>query len=181
MCPPSPFANVSRIGRKCGFTTYPLYPVHPCQLCSVPAAGHLVVRAVGNEREYAGPLDCTGQRPLVLRAHARLAPRLHLVPVRDEPAKPAHILVIDVLHLVHAERADLAPRIVAGPAAPSLESALTATAAPERRSAATSRSRTAGACRAWCAGRCWTWSCRSRCWRRTARLFCSHVLSTSLS
>ena len=164
------------------FTIYLVYPVHPCQLCGVATAGHLVIRAEGDKREYAGALDRSRQRALVLRAHPSLAPRLHLVAVRDEATKPANILVVYVLHLVHAECADLAPRIVPGPAAPALETALSAASTSERRpAAAASGSRTSGPCGSWCAGRCWAWSCRSRCWRRTGRSFCSHVLSTSLS
>ena len=103
-------------------------------LSSVSAAGHLVVRAEGDEREYARALDRPGKHPLVLRAHARLAPSFHLVSVRGEAPQLAHILVVDVLDLVHAEGADFAPRIVTRPAASALEAALSA--APERRPSA---------------------------------------------
>ena len=154
---------------------FTIYPVHPYRLCSVAAAGHLVVRAEGDKREHASALDGSRQRALVLRAHPRLAPRLHLVAVRDESPKPAHILVIDVLHLVHAECTYLAPRIVARPAAPALKTALSSTATPERRSAASTRSGTSGSCRSWRRGWCGTWRCRWRCRRGTGGLFCSHV------
>ena len=112
-------------------------------LCGVTAAGHLVVGAEGDEREYAGALDSSRQHTLVLRADAGLAPRLHLVSVRNEAPKPAHVFVVNVLHLIDAEGADFPSRIVSRSASPALEAALPA--APERRPAAARRSRTAGA------------------------------------
>ena len=111
-------------------------------LCSVAAAGHLMVRAEGDEREYARALDRPRQRPLVLRAHTCLAPSFHLVAVRDEAPQPAHILVVDMLHLIDAEGANFAPGIVTRPAAPALKAALSA--APERRPATPCRSRASG-------------------------------------
>ena len=164
------------MGRIC--TTHPSHPAHPCQLCGVAAAGHLVVRAEGDEREYARALDCARQGALVLRAHAGLAARLHLVSVGDEAPQPAHVLVVDVLHLVHAEGANLSPRIIPGPAAPALEAALSA--ASERRPAASAGgTRAAGSCwawagRSWRAGRCWS----RRCGRRACGSFCGHVLTS---
>src|SRR5204863_5522351 len=46
----------------------------------------------------------------VLRAGAALASRIDLAAVTDVAADPADVLVVDALHLVDAERADLAAR-----------------------------------------------------------------------
>ena len=142
-------------------------------LCSVAAAGHLVVRTEGDQREYASSLDSPRQRPLVLRANARLAPRLHLVAVRDKASQPAHILVVDMLHLVHAESADLAPCVVTRPAPPALESTLsaaTATASEWRSASAAARS--------WRAA--WRTGCRRSCWCWSCGLFCGHSVTYPL-
>ena len=145
-------------------------------LCSVATAGHLVVRAEGDERQYARALDCPRQRTLVLRAHTRFATSFHLVTVRNEPPQPAHILIVDVLHLVHAKGANLPTRIVPGPAAPALEATLSTSSASERRPASPTRSRTSRPCRPWCCGRCGAWCRRRFCGRRICGLFCRHEI-----
>lgn len=50
-------------------------------LGSITAAGHLVVRAIWDERKDAGALDGTRQLSLVLGAYACSAARFHLVAV----------------------------------------------------------------------------------------------------
>lgn len=146
-------------------------------LCGVTATGHLVVGAKRNEREYASALDSSRKSALVLRADAGLAPRLHLVAIRNEAPKPGYILVVDVLHLIYAEGADFPPRIVSRSAAPALEAALSTTAS-ERRPASSTGSRTSRPCRSWRCGWCRTWSSRRRCGRRTCGSFCSHGLTS---
>jgi len=47
---------------------------------------------------------------LVLRAGATLAARIDLAAVADEPPYATDVLVVDLLDLIDAERADLAPR-----------------------------------------------------------------------
>jgi hypothetical protein len=47
-----------------------------------------------------------GHLALMLRAVAGYAARHYLAPLRDVPAEPGGILVVDMLDLVHTERAD---------------------------------------------------------------------------
>ena len=51
-----------------------------------------------------------GQHPLMLRARSALAARIDLAPLADVPADAADVLVVDLLHLIDAERADLTTR-----------------------------------------------------------------------
>src|SRR6266536_3344257 len=81
--------------------------------CGILADPGCLTGCVWEKSENARALECVGQSPLVLGARARLAARLDLAAVRHEAAKPADILVIDLGHVVHAERADLPPVIAA--------------------------------------------------------------------
>jgi len=68
-----------------------------------------VVRGVRQHRHEPSPLQRGGQHALVLRAGAALAARIDLAAVADVSTDPADVLVVDLLDLVDAERADLAP------------------------------------------------------------------------
>jgi hypothetical protein len=46
----------------------------------------------------------------MLRARAAFAARIDLAAIADEPANTADVLVVDLLDLIDAERADLAAR-----------------------------------------------------------------------
>jgi hypothetical protein len=61
----------------------------------------------------AGPLDCDGQRSLVLGAGAHLAARLDLAAFTDVSAQAGKVLVVNVLNVVDSELGDLATRRVA--------------------------------------------------------------------
>jgi hypothetical protein len=65
------------------------------------------VRQHGHE---PSPLQGRGQHALVLRARPALAAGIDLAAVADEPANPTDVLVVDLLDLIDAERADLASR-----------------------------------------------------------------------
>src|SRR5713226_10283178 len=64
---------------------------------------------LGQERDRARPPDGAGELALVPRAAAGDAARGDLAALGHEVLQPAHVLVVDELHLVHAELADLAP------------------------------------------------------------------------
>ena len=92
---------------------------------SLPAkakADTAMVRTERYQRQMAGALDGHGQGPLMLGAHAGLAPRLHLVSVCDISSEPVHVFVVDVLHMVYTEGADLSTSIIPRPAASSSSS-----------------------------------------------------------
>src|SRR5207244_8069158 len=67
------------------------------------------VRYVGNQRNLPGTLDGGLQLALVHRAGARDAPRQDLAALGHERPDQLHVLVLDVVDLVRAEFADLAP------------------------------------------------------------------------
>src|SRR5207244_2359930 len=66
-----------------------------------------VLGGVREQRHVAGALERRGEHPLVLRAGAALAARVDLAAVADVAADAADFLEVDLLDLVHAERADL--------------------------------------------------------------------------
>ena len=68
-----------------------------------------VVGAEGQERNDARPLNGSRKGPLMPGAVARLAAGINLEPVGEISPQPAHVLVVDILNLVHAEGADLSP------------------------------------------------------------------------
>ena len=72
----------------------------------------------GQQRDVPGSLNRHGQRPLVPGAGAQLPARLDLAPLREVAAQARNVLVVNDLHVVHAERADLATRHIAATAAP---------------------------------------------------------------
>ena len=69
-----------------------------------------VLGSEGQQRQLARPLERDIQRTLMRCACARLAARLDLAPVRQEPTQPVEVLVVDLFDLVDAELADLAAR-----------------------------------------------------------------------
>src|SRR6266571_2416723 len=76
----------------------------PPNLPHVPSVGR-----EGQECYVAGPLDGHGQLALVLRAGPEHPPGEHLAALGDERGQELHVLVVDVVDLVRAELADLAP------------------------------------------------------------------------
>jgi hypothetical protein len=77
----------------------------------------------------AGALDRNCQRPLVLRAGARLTTRLDLRAIGDHPPQPWQILVVNFVNLVHAELADLTALEIATATTATTEAAGAATGA----------------------------------------------------
>src|SRR5438105_8669788 len=76
---------------------------------ALPAVG-----GVGEEGDRPGPLQGTGEWPLVLGAGPGDPAWKDLAPLGDEPPQAADLLVVDVVDLLDAEGTDLA----AGPLAP---------------------------------------------------------------
>src|SRR5438552_18506396 len=68
-----------------------------------------LIRHVRNERNLTRAFDRNLQLPLVHRAGARDAPRQDLAAFGHERSQQLHVLVVDVVDLVRAELADLAP------------------------------------------------------------------------
>jgi hypothetical protein len=68
------------------------------------------------ESDMACALDCRCQRTLVPGARAELPSRLDLAAFGNVPSQPGDVLVIDLVDVVDAERADLAPRHIAAAA-----------------------------------------------------------------
>src|SRR5258706_5082732 len=64
---------------------------------------------IRNERELAGAFDRRLQLALVHRTRARDPARQNLAALGNERPEQLHILVIDVVNLIRAELADLAP------------------------------------------------------------------------
>ena len=89
-----------------------------------------------DQRNITRPLDCHGQGALMPGAGSQLPSRLDLSTLAHMAAKASDVLVVDVLDVVHAKRADLAPRSIppttgaasAGAAARSAATAFTVTA-----------------------------------------------------
>src|SRR5436309_3269625 len=73
-------------------------------LCSAP-----LLRREGEKGYVARPLDGQGQLALVLCAGPEHPPGKHLAALGDEGGQELHVLVVDVVDLVRAELADLAP------------------------------------------------------------------------
>ena len=69
---------------------------------------------VGQQGDLAGALDGLGQLTLMHGAGAGGAPGQDLAPLRGVAAQLGGVLVVDALHLVHAEGADLAALAAAG-------------------------------------------------------------------
>src|SRR4029079_4204840 len=68
-----------------------------------------LLRRVRDQRQLARPHDRRPQLSLVQRAGPRNTPRQHLGALGHERHQELHILVVDVVDLVRAELADLAP------------------------------------------------------------------------
>lgn len=62
-------------------------------------------RRHGEQGQMPRPLDGNSQITLVTGAHAGLATRIDFAPLADEAAQTANILIVNDLHLVHAEAA----------------------------------------------------------------------------
>lgn len=77
-------------------------PVH----CRTARHYRSLVGCIREQRNVPGAFDRHGHLALVLRAIAGYAARHYLGSLRDVPAKPGSIFVVDVLDLVHAKRAD---------------------------------------------------------------------------
>jgi hypothetical protein len=73
------------------------------------AEGGRLVGGVGEQRELAGALDRARDLALVAAAGAGDAARADLAALGDEPAQGADVLVVDLVDLVAAVRAGLAP------------------------------------------------------------------------
>src|SRR5688572_17502912 len=68
-----------------------------------------LISGVGQERQLARPHDRHPQPALMLRTGAGNPPRQHLATLGDEAGQQLDVLVVDVVDLVRAELADLAP------------------------------------------------------------------------
>ncbi len=86
--------------------------LNPARQLSLPASGHPrqadVFRCVRQHSQVPRSLECRCQPALVLRARARLAARLDACAIREEPAQPHRVLVVDRFYLVSTEHADTA-------------------------------------------------------------------------
>ena len=82
------------------------------------------VRHVGHQGDRTRALDGRRELTLVLCAGAGHAAGQNLAALAGEAAEPGHILVIDVLDLIHAKRAHLPARLAAAGAANALASIL---------------------------------------------------------
>src|SRR5579864_767444 len=71
-------------------------------------ASRPLLPGVGQEGQFAGPLDRHRERPLVARTVPGDAPRQNLAALGHEPAQAVDLFVVDVGRLLSAERADLA-------------------------------------------------------------------------
>src|SRR5438132_1916229 len=87
-----------------------------------------VLGGVREQRHVARALERRGEHPLVLRAGAALAARVDLAAVADVATDAAHFFEVDLLDLVHAERADLAARTPRPAVAGAVATAVVATA-----------------------------------------------------
>src|SRR6266446_3963654 len=74
-----------------------------------PQSAIPLVRHIRNERDLSRALDRSLQLPLVHRARARNAARQNLAALGHEGPDELDVLVVDVVDLVRAELADLAP------------------------------------------------------------------------
>ena len=59
----------------------------------------------GEQRKVARSFDGNSQVPLVASADAGLAPGVDFAPLTDKASQAANVLVVNNLHLVHAEAA----------------------------------------------------------------------------
>jgi hypothetical protein len=89
-----------------------------------PMCGFQSVRHIGHQGDRASALDGRGELTLVLCAGAGHAAGQNLAALAGETAEPGHILVIDVLDLIHAKRANLPARLAAAGSANALASIL---------------------------------------------------------
>src|SRR5579859_2584554 len=87
-----------------------------------------VLGGVREEGHVARALQRRGEHPLVLRAGAALAARIDLAAVADVAADAADLFEVDLLDLVHAERADLSARAPRSAEAGTVATAVIATA-----------------------------------------------------
>src|SRR5205823_2041825 len=76
--------------------------------------------SIWKQRQHAGAFQRHGESALVPGAGPGFATRLDLAALRDVAAEPSQVLVVDLLHAVHAELADLAAVIAAVVAAGTL-------------------------------------------------------------
>ena len=90
--------------------------VGPEALCHPLGGGAAVAWAEGQQRKVPGAADRRPEPPLVLGAHPGFPSGLDFEPVRKKPLNSSHILVVYVLDVVDAERAQLSPGVVARPA-----------------------------------------------------------------
>ena len=100
-----------------------------------------MVGAERDERKVPGAFYRRRQRALVLGADAGLAPGFYLPAVRHVSPEAVGVLVVNVFDVIYAEPANLAPGVVARPAAPSAEASARAPSGP---SAARTPARSAG-------------------------------------
>src|SRR5438105_838997 len=79
-----------------------------------------VLRRIGEKRHEARTLQRDREASLMMGACAGLAPRLDFRPIGQIPPQAAHILVVNMLHLVDAELTDPPPWRVAATTAAAL-------------------------------------------------------------
>src|ERR1700739_2659095 len=106
--PRSPSCSTSCVRIACGMGL----PVLAIAVAVPPATGGALVRRlrdVRQQRQLARTLDCRRDLALVPAASARDAARADLAAFADEPAQRAEVLVVDLVDLVLAVRARLAP------------------------------------------------------------------------
>ena len=88
-----------------------------------------VLGGVRKQRHVTRALERRREHPLVLGARAALAARVDLATLADVAADATDLLVVDLLHLVDAERTDLATRPAPATAASSAVAAVAAVTA----------------------------------------------------
>src|SRR5262245_37869084 len=84
----------------------PLRPTPFARLTRYRSFAIVLVRGVRHERDLSRTLDRVLQRALMRRADARNATGLNLAALGDERRQHLHVLVGDVVDLLHTELAD---------------------------------------------------------------------------
>ena len=74
-----------------------------------------MVGAEGQQGDDARPLDGPRQCPLVPGAVTSLAARVYLKPVGEVSPQATHVLIVNVMYLVHAKGAYLSPGNITAP------------------------------------------------------------------
>ena len=163
--------NKSRAFHTESSTTYGPRCEEPCRLAA-DATAHGLHGHKGQQGQVTGVLNGRTQGSLVLGANPALASRLNLGPVRDVPAQPLVILIVNVLDVFDTEGTDPPSGSIASPGPSAGSGTATGaratrlkTAGPGSGSSAWSgpRSCRSGSCLSTRGGRRSRWSCRCGC------------------